>query len=78
MLLEEGHRSPKGDSLIRLNLWNGTIIVHHLDTDRRPEDRHVVGSRPAKHVELEGGLKWMGVMHDRYCRWTGRNVNWEA
>ena len=25
-------------------------------TDRRHEDRHVVGSRPAKHLELGGGL----------------------
>ena len=41
----------------------------------------------AKHVELEVGLNqqpcgrnllWMGVQHDRYSRWTGRNVNWEA
>ena len=55
---------------------------HHLACIAREawtmEAVTIVGSRPANHVELEGGLKWMGVMHDRYCRWTGRNVNWEA
>ena len=40
-----GHLSSTGDSLTRLNLWNGVTCVHHLDTDRRQEDSYGVGSR---------------------------------
>ena len=45
---------------------------------RSPQGRYTVGSREVKHLELGGGLKWMGVLHDQECCSTIRLVNWVA